>query len=61
MQTLSRITVRMPADLHAALVRLAEEESRTLNGQIVYLLRQAVRAHPRERPAAPSEGDADTE
>ena len=35
--------LRLPAWLHAALVSLADRETRSLNGQIVHLLREAVR------------------
>lgn len=36
-----KLQVRLPRDLHEQLQILAEEEQRSLNGQIVYLLRQA--------------------
>ena len=38
-----RYALRLPPDLHAALVELARREDRSLNQQLVYLLRQAVR------------------
>ncbi len=36
-----KITIRIPADLHEKLVRLAEQDTRSLNGEIVALLREA--------------------
>jgi hypothetical protein len=36
-----RVTLRLPADLHAALQELARRDDRSLNRQIVALLRQA--------------------
>lgn len=40
-----RLLLRLPPDLHAALVALAAREQRSLHGQIVYLLRKAIE-HP---------------
>jgi hypothetical protein len=40
-ETEKRITVRLPADLHEILLALAKDQERSLNGQIVFLLRQA--------------------
>lgn len=37
-----RLLLRLPPDLHAALVALAEREGRSLNAQIVYLLKKAL-------------------
>jgi hypothetical protein len=37
-----RITLRLPADLHATLQQLAEQDKRSLNSQIVLLLETAV-------------------
>ena len=37
-----RLTLRLPPDLHAALQELARRDDRSLNRQIVALLRQAV-------------------
>ena len=37
-----RVTLRLPPDLHAALQALARRDDRSLNRQIVALLRQAV-------------------
>jgi hypothetical protein len=38
-----RYALRLPPDLHAALVEMARREERSLNQQMVYVLRQAVR------------------
>jgi predicted HicB family RNase H-like nuclease len=35
-----KLTVRLPKGLHAALVRMAEVERRSLNSQIIHLLSQ---------------------
>lgn len=37
-----KLQLRLPPELHAALVELATREERSLNGQIVYLLRGAM-------------------
>ena len=37
----TRITLRLPKELHAALANLAVKEERSLNNQIVHLLKQA--------------------
>ena len=37
-----RVTLRLPADLHAALRQLAERDDRSLNREIVALLRAAI-------------------
>lgn len=34
-----RITLRLPAEIHRAIVELSEEENRSANGQIVRALR----------------------
>lgn len=39
-----KLTVRLPEDLHQELVRVASEEERSLNQQIIYLLRRALRS-----------------
>jgi hypothetical protein len=36
-----RITLRIPASLHAALLERARRDLRSLNGEIVYLLQRA--------------------
>ncbi len=38
-----RYALRLPPELHAALVETARREDRSLNQQLIYLLRQAVR------------------
>jgi hypothetical protein len=37
-----RFALRIPTDLHEKLKAMAERESRSLHGQIIYLLRKAV-------------------
>lgn len=37
-----KLQVRLPRELHEQLQALSESEQRSLNGQIIYLLRQAV-------------------
>lgn len=39
-----RITLRLPAELHADIEELAQEDLRSLNAEIVVLLREAVAA-----------------
>lgn len=48
-----RLTVRMTAELHRALMALAKVEHRSVNAQIVYLLERAVR--PSAAESAPPE------
>jgi hypothetical protein len=38
-----KLTVRLPAKLHAALAGAAEEDQRSLNGELVFLLTQSDR------------------
>ena len=38
-----KLQLRLPQELHAELVEAARREERSLNGQIVYLLRQVTR------------------
>jgi hypothetical protein len=45
--------LRLAPDLHEALQRWAADELRSVNGQIEFLLRQALRAAGREPPAVP--------
>lgn len=40
--------LRLPPELHAALVTLAKEEQRSLNGQIVYMLRRGLADYQKE-------------
>lgn len=49
-ETIVRFMLRLPADLHATLTAWAAEENRSLNGQIVHLLRQAAAERRRQRP-----------
>lgn len=44
--------LRMDPELLAALQRMADDELRSLNGQIEFLLREALRQHGRERKAS---------
>lgn len=41
-----KLQLRLPPELHAALVEMAKEEERSLNAQIVYLLREDVALRP---------------
>jgi hypothetical protein len=50
MESETRLTLRLPTDLHDALKELARRESRSVNGQIVYLLREAVSRASRQAP-----------
>lgn len=38
----ARLVLRLPGDVHAAIAAWAKEEQRSLNSQIVYLLRRAL-------------------
>lgn len=42
-EPVERMTLRLPLDLYAALRDWAKEDGRSLHGQVVYLLRQAVK------------------
>jgi hypothetical protein len=48
--------LRLSPDLHEALQRWAADELRSVNGQIEFLLRQALRAAGREPPPGAREG-----
>lgn len=37
-----KVTIRIPDDLHQALVKLSEQDTRSLNGEIIALLREAI-------------------
>ena len=50
-----RYALRLPPDLHAALVELARREDRSLNQQLIYLLRQAVRRDAQRQKRAQAE------
>ena len=47
-----RYSLRLPPDLHGALVEMARREERSLNQQLIYLLRQAVRRDGQRRKRA---------
>jgi hypothetical protein len=47
-----KLTIRLPKELHDRLVALAEQDTRSLNGEIVALLRAAVAE--RDRQSRPS-------
>lgn len=42
------IGLRVDDDLHAKLKDLAEYEGRSINGEIIYLIRQAILRHEKE-------------
>ena len=44
-----RYALRLPPDLHRALAEMAQREERSLNQQLIYLLRQAVKRDERRR------------
>jgi predicted HicB family RNase H-like nuclease len=44
-----KITIRVPADIHAALVALAKQDQRSLNAEIVVALRAFIEKHPRQQ------------
>ena len=50
--------LRLPPELHAALEKWAADELRSVNGQIEYLLVQAVAKAGRKRPARTGEARA---
>jgi hypothetical protein len=37
-----RVTLRLPADAHDALTEIAKRETRSLNSQIVHMLRESI-------------------
>jgi hypothetical protein len=41
-EKITRLILRLPDDVHAALTEWAREEERSLNGHILYLLRRAL-------------------
>lgn len=51
--------LRLPADLHDDLRRWADAELRSLNGQIEFVLRRAVRERQNGSAAKPAPGPAD--
>lgn len=56
----SKLTVRLSAALHYALVRQALENDRSLNAEVVHLLRFALRHYPPRPDLAATERDAST-
>jgi hypothetical protein len=48
--------LRLDPSVHAALQRWAADDLRSLNGQIDFLLRRALRDHGRLRPEASGDG-----
>jgi hypothetical protein len=44
-----RIDLRLPPEMHRQLEAVAKEEARSVNAQIVYLLRQALEAYEAEQ------------
>lgn len=42
------INLRLPPDLHEQLKQLADRETRSLNGQIIQMLREATEARARK-------------
>lgn len=37
-----KVTIRIPDELHQELVKLSEQDTRSLNGEIIALLREAI-------------------
>lgn len=37
-----RVTLRLPPEMYAEIVALADQEQRAINGQLVYMLRQSL-------------------
>jgi hypothetical protein len=52
--------LRISPDLYSALEAWAQSELRSVNGQIEYVLREAVRQHGRTAPADEPPSDAET-
>jgi hypothetical protein len=46
------LNLRLPADLHAEVKRIAEREDRSLNAQIIRFLREAADRYQASRPTA---------
>jgi hypothetical protein len=44
------VNLRLPPEVHADLKRIADEEERSLTGQIVRFLRSAIERYDAERP-----------
>lgn len=41
-----RLLLRLPRDVHAQLASAAKDDERSLNAQLVYILRQWLKDHP---------------
>lgn len=54
MDSEARITLRLPKELHQRLMEEAKRQERSVNGQIVYLLKQAL-----DQAKASAQGSAD--
>ena len=51
-----RLTIRLPADLHRRLTELARREHRSLNGEMIALLEQAItQAEGRQERSRPNQ------
>lgn len=48
MENEKKITIRIPDDLHEALVALAKQDTRSLNGEIIALLRAVIATRKRK-------------
>jgi hypothetical protein len=44
-----RITLRLPTDVHASVAQLADQDVRSLNAEILVLLREAIAARKTEQ------------
>lgn len=52
-----QVPLRLSADLYAKLARWAEDDFRSVNGQIEYLLTQCVNKRYGKKPATAAEGE----
>jgi len=50
-QTDVKITLRLPADVHAGLVKAAKDHDRSLNSEIVHLAKLYLASPPQEKNA----------
>ena len=53
-----RITLRLPEEVHAAIAELARQDVRSLNAEILVLLREAVAARLQAAQSAAREGQS---
>ena len=44
--------LRIDSDTHEKLKELAEYDGRSINGEVIYLIRQAIRAYEKEKDSA---------